>query len=1180
MDNLTLALKLTGKEKTTEEKSESLNPSTASIVYMVAVTASSGGEVVLKDEVDESAEWEEGDFTEVDEEGDYEEYESDDDPLEDVDNAVVDMTDGDGVDIDDTGSDAIAYTVADYHEDAVAAYSEEEGDAVVDDLPDEDTGISDAIDDGDATEFPDDGMPSYEDGLPDENATIDEISDNDYTLTDDNSDDESDEIEGAEVSDGYTVAECIGSVKAGDRVSVLIQGGRVTVLGVVGSGDEEEALRRQAEETAEAANELAESASENAEEAKESAEQAESKADQAIQAADTAKKQAASAEEVAKSASDSAKKVESGLQNITDDLLTVKTDASQTLAQAIDATTEKKVEVMTASFATKGELKEQAVDLKSEIVRSAGKIQTTLEASYTRKTDLTEAKVEMQSQIAQTAEAIELTVLGITDAMANTHDETIKAQIAQAKIDLENAKASLETAKATLAEAQKNEQIAKDNAAAAQNALSDANAELSSARSDLAKAQSYYNDLVRLGASTKEIEAAANDVAEAESAVARATTKVNQAVADANAASVAVTNAANAVITAEADVESAQADYDLAVNGLHTYNMTAIQQTADAINLKASKKDLEGYVTTTQFQVTADGFTTEINTAKSSAAAAQTAASNAQSTADTASTNATSALNRSIQYGTCATAAATAAKVVVQANFALYTGATVYVKFTYANTVANPTLNVNSTGAKAIRAYGAALTATSIYNWTAGSIVTFVYDGTYWNISDSAGLAKANDASKTATNFLSYDSTNGLIIGNKSSGSWSGSRAQITSSAFNILGSNGTVLASYQANQIDLGVNGEGTVINLCGGVGSIKTTKTANEWRRLVIDAQDGISQFASGAIFLDTEVGDPTGDYSHNYITLTSREVWNSNQMNTYVRIMSEHSGAGGDDGYEELIFLPQMVRLSTVTSGKSADILLTVSETESTCRIAANSTWISGNVTTYENVRLGTNNRALIATNNNGADRRLLMLNANNNCVINYDGFSNDEGNANIYGSQVNLYIPYGTGNVGVALEKPASSSDLAGYFRPSRTALVSLGTSSLKWYRLIQSHASVDTSDEREKENIVPLGGSSVATYSVRGGDASIDVHSELFDRLIPVRYNFIEEDARICYGLIAQQVVSVMEELGIDENELDLVHHDSWIDEETGEEKDSYGIAYTNLIALLIHEVQKLKQQIS
>jgi hypothetical protein len=57
----------------------------------------------------------------------------------------------------------------------------------------------------------------------------------------------------------------------------------------------------------------------------------------------------------------------------------------------------------------------------------------------------------------------------------------------------------------------------------------------------------------------------------------------------------------------------------------------------------------------------------------------------------------------STPYGTCSTAAATAAKTVTCANFvALETGAKVTVLFTYANSVANPTLNVNGTGAKYI----------------------------------------------------------------------------------------------------------------------------------------------------------------------------------------------------------------------------------------------------------------------------------------------------------------------------------------------------------------------------------------------------------------------------------------------------------------------------------------------
>ena len=115
-------------------------------------------------------------------------------------------------------------------------------------------------------------------------------------------------------------------------------------------------------------------------------------------------------------------------------------------------------------------------------------------------------------------------------------------------------------------------------------------------------------------------------------------------------------------------------------------------------------------------------------------------ADNAQSTADTANSKATN------HYGTCTTASGTVSKVVTCSGFTLYKGATIWVKFANANSVANPTLNVNSTGAKSIYAYGSTLTATSAYNWVAGSTVLFVYNGTQWELTDSAGLSKANSA--------------------------------------------------------------------------------------------------------------------------------------------------------------------------------------------------------------------------------------------------------------------------------------------------------------------------------------------------------------------------------------------------------------------------------------------------
>ena len=86
-------------------------------------------------------------------------------------------------------------------------------------------------------------------------------------------------------------------------------------------------------------------------------------------------------------------------------------------------------------------------------------------------------------------------------------------------------------------------------------------------------------------------------------------------------------------------------------------------------------------------------------------------------------------------YATCSTAAGTAAKVATitpGSAFSLETGVRVSVKFTNALSVAAPTLNVNSSGAKAIYFRGATLS--SAQYWAAGSTVDFVYDGNYWQM--------------------------------------------------------------------------------------------------------------------------------------------------------------------------------------------------------------------------------------------------------------------------------------------------------------------------------------------------------------------------------------------------------------------------------------------------------------
>lgn len=117
-------------------------------------------------------------------------------------------------------------------------------------------------------------------------------------------------------------------------------------------------------------------------------------------------------------------------------------------------------------------------------------------------------------------------------------------------------------------------------------------------------------------------------------------------------------------------------------------------------------------------------------------------------------------------YATSQTAATTAAKTAtIQAGtFDLEAGAMVAVLFANKNTAANPTLNVNNTGAIPIRAGNASLAANSKYNWTDNATVIFIYDGTYWQMDGTAQLEKADDARRVATDYITDVGTTGVEV--------------------------------------------------------------------------------------------------------------------------------------------------------------------------------------------------------------------------------------------------------------------------------------------------------------------------------------------------------------------------------------------------------------------------------
>ena len=123
---------------------------------------------------------------------------------------------------------------------------------------------------------------------------------------------------------------------------------------------------------------------------------------------------------------------------------------------------------------------------------------------------------------------------------------------------------------------------------------------------------------------------------------------------------------------------------------------------------------------------------------------------------------------KSLYYGTCSNTANLVAKTVTGvANWPsnLSAGQTILIKFSNGNTAANPTLNINNTGAKTIKASGATNVGSNsaFTSWSAGDIVLFVYDGTYWRFvkgvdkdtvqtPSSLGFAYCTCNTATATN--------------------------------------------------------------------------------------------------------------------------------------------------------------------------------------------------------------------------------------------------------------------------------------------------------------------------------------------------------------------------------------------------------------------------------------------
>lgn len=122
-------------------------------------------------------------------------------------------------------------------------------------------------------------------------------------------------------------------------------------------------------------------------------------------------------------------------------------------------------------------------------------------------------------------------------------------------------------------------------------------------------------------------------------------------------------------------------------------------------------------------------------------------------------------MDNAAYFGTSSASDSSTTKSVTCANLqALTTGLAITVRFTTANSQASAiSLNVNSLGSKTVYVNGSSTSSTNMLLWAAGAIITFVYDGTYWNVASEPRCwygkctTSATSGSKTAT-------VNGIVV--------------------------------------------------------------------------------------------------------------------------------------------------------------------------------------------------------------------------------------------------------------------------------------------------------------------------------------------------------------------------------------------------------------------------------
>ena len=170
---------------------------------------------------------------------------------------------------------------------------------------------------------------------------------------------------------------------------------------------------------------------------------------------------------------------------------------------------------------------------------------------------------------------------------------------------------------------------------------------------------------------------------------------------------------------------------------------------------------------------------------------------------------------------------------------------------------------------------------------------------------------------------------------------------------------------------------------------------------------------------------------------------------------------------------------------------------------------------------------------------------------------------------------LQLQYNEATSGCLIGSPAASKfqvstagstpllvvDSTAATRPGGDNIYNLGTASFRWATVFAGTGTINTSDRNEKQDIESLNEAELRVAVALKGL----VRKFKFRDAVSVK----GDAARIHVGVIAQEVQDVFEANGLDVNQYGIFCSDTWVDEDTGEEKTRFGIRYEELFAFII-----------